>query len=373
MRGVEMLDALKLNLSFEQLKEPGFKVLGKILFVTDLHWLLQFISKNRDNTKLRLQQKSIQAGLLLLVKTYDIKYVILLGDIFNAGVEQQDTEAMEDALEFFTELNEVAEVYTNFGNHEWTYGEYNPFYLYTKIEHPVVKEILEEAKFKPRKMMAPLMKCVSMLDFGNVHIHFIPYHPRVRDFVVQDNSNTYNIGVFHNDYITAESQQYYFHHKAGHGISIYGSNLFNWLDAAVFGHLHKPFTTFNLGNMRNTRCFIPGATCQRAIDEVHSNVKLPLLLIGEEQVEFTEVNFNLGNIEETVKQEIVEKERKKRTTRKFVKKNATTTKSLVLENLLDVVEIPQVRTIIAEADEYKPPISVQRYYNPSMFGIDRNN
>lgn len=335
---------------------PNFdKYQVKIPVLTDMHLLYK---EPNNRTNFTLTTLSYLLNLKDIFDKNGIDYAIQAGDLHDRGEKVTDTTMRNIVEKTLVDLREtVKEFFIVMGNHELTYINNNLFFNYTKIESNFLNKSLANKRTLYPNM--PIFRALDKISFGDVNIHFMHYDPQ-GNYVIEDEG--FNICIFHDDIISFDSKQELYHHKLGHGISITDTNLMQNVDIAIFAHIHTPLLPFRLNNSRNTLAITPGSLCQRTTAETHSKVDIPVICLNEEGVTIEYIPFNLGNVKETLIDEIVEQQKKVRKTTKALKEfTEVHSKAQDLEDLLMSLPNEQAVIIRDSISELNPKTLVEYF------------
>lgn len=247
----------------------------RVLVLTDTHLVL----KNPKN-----RYKMIEEGIDLfnklneIIKLNDVDIVIHVGDLYDRGYDNvPQTEYVKQIQTMIDMSNLVGgNMFMTLGNHPYSFAKNNPEFLISELLDDKLKEIY---KYKETlKLTIPIWKCPGYIDINNVRINFIHYDPQKRYKV--ENNDKYNIGIYHDDFITFTSKEKLYHHRIGHGIEMLNTDTFDNINTAIIGHIHLPIEPFNLPNSLATDVHIPGALVNRTSSEIHQMVDLPVIDIS---------------------------------------------------------------------------------------------
>lgn len=277
------------------------------LVISDLH-ILPKEPKNRKNlipNIITLLNEIIEIGI-----NNKITGIIFLGDIFDRSFSAVSTDYLSDIMEIFKRMSEAFPIFAVYGNHELTYYKDNPYYLITDIKST---RVLEQLKDKPiAKMLYPYIKVIDSIDYGNVVLNFVHFQKFNKQYKTLAPSDKINVSLYHDSFINFESEQKLYHHKIGHGINVINTDLFDEVDWAICGDTHIPLNTFTLNNKRKTVYDVPGVMSIRTTADLHTQVKCPIISIGNKGLLRQYITLNIGTLEDTVDQEKVKKEKEKR-------------------------------------------------------------
>ena len=332
-----------------------------ILEITDLHTIFKNPSNRID---LLTTQDSIQQQIIDLVKANNIKCVIFGGDILDRGLGQVSVSVLYTFLLFLKNLYDITEgnVYTVYGNHEFSYAKNNIFYWVTEILDDSVKEVISTIKADvPSAPIFPFIKCIPSLNFGDVHIHFMHWLPNRKDYTIIDDA-PYVVGIYHGDILTYEVQEKMFAYQKGHGIKIHNTDIFSCVNLAILNHIHMKCQDVVLQNERKTLVRTPGASLPKAINEDHATVELPVISIGSTSVDNDYVSLSLGDITETIKEEIVLRQQSSRELTKIIQNSIDVSSFKDFEAMLQNETDPEIREILQSSDKPIIPTCYQ-YYN----------
>jgi len=251
---------------------------AKILCVSDLHkrW-----SDGASIKGSKLVQDLIQDDIIQYVRDNGITHIFTLGDWYHRGYH-----GLSEALSDIEKDRQIAacvngNVYHTVGNHFFLERDDNPeMYIIQPCElvHPA----------KPMTMpKKPIFNCVPSLRIGTVQIDFFHFSQVDKNYVAQTlPGTTYHIGIYHDDCCLPgwirEAEGY----PARPISQIYLNNIYNNIDLAIFGHIHKPFgaTTIELTSGRTVPIIVPGSLGITANVDMHKTptVDLPIITIEDD-------------------------------------------------------------------------------------------
>lgn len=326
----------------------------RILVVPDIHLLPK--SPAHRTTDYLGKTLSVLDDLIQLIKDQEVQCVIFTGDIFDRSFKTVNLNYIADIIEKFKSINEICEgyVFSVLGNHEQTYYDSNPFYCIADIsKSEYVKELLKD-KYLP-SLIAPYIQVVDRLEFPNLDIHLFHYNKYTKTYITDLNSNKENIGIYHDDLITFESEQLLYHHRIGKGISVVNTNIFDNIKLAILGHIHTPLLPFEINN---TTVICSGCLIPRTVAERHTSVSLPLIDV-EEEVTVSLVQFEIQNLSDTIVQESVNNAQKKYKANKVFKMVKQIASTQLYDDMLATLQ-PSVVKIINDASS---PLNIKDYIN----------
>lgn len=325
------------ELDLNNLSENTFRY----LVIPDLH----LRAKQQSNRKGILAKYNgfLEDIISLITTTRAIHGVILLGDIWDRGVTGKFSDLITPIANF-QKISDLVNgnLYTLFGNHEDTYATDNPFYSFVQMP-PELEHILRSKKEAP-PFVAPIIKAPMQLTHSSGTIWFNHFQKKDKRYKVSDNLHPMtNIGLYHDDIITTESKAKLYHHRAGQGIDL-TSDIFENIDWAICGHNHQPLEEIKIGNTLSTLVTTPGTPVQNRIDEMHTEVKIPIIEFHQEKVVNRFLTYNMGNIEETIIENKLND--KKKVMRKALKSYKLTLKKTSLADCLLKAEVREIAQII---------------------------
>lgn len=325
----------------------------RIILLTDTHLVLK-----NPNNRIRM----IEEGVDILNQIHDliidnnIDIAIHLGDLYDRGYATIPHEMYNRQIEALQNISKA--VNNNFfmvmGNHSYTYATQNPEFTITEILDENLKEIY---KYKDTlELLNPIIKAPAYLDFGDTRISFVHFDPRKKYKIINDKK--YNIALLHDDFITFESKEELYHHKYGHGIEVMNTDLFDNIDTAIMGHIHKPLTDFTMNNAKATDIIVPGSLVNRTAAEKHTYVDLPIIEMNMNEIEsgkkpyrLDKIRFYLPKFDESFDLKIVEENKQMYEYAKMIKKaKIEGKKDNLLEEFIKDLKNPKVEELIRTAD-----------------------
>lgn len=288
--------------------------------------------------------------LIKLVEVNRCTSVIFTGDItdrgFNKGELTYESQIQARIAKMSDTVN--GNCFSVLGNHECTYAKNNLFYTIASIDSNIIKEQLHN---KPvPKLVYPYIRTPNCLDFGDLKIHLLHFNKSKKYKITTDNTPI-NIGIYHDDLISFESKMELYHHKLGNGIDVLNTDIFENVNWAILGHIHKPLNTFKLDNLRGTVIDNPGSMISRSIDEKHEVVNLPFICVNSEGLHRRYVEFRIGDYEETINHEVVHREKQQREMVKLLKKEKENTNWLDYDSFISGISNMEVRQFIGDASK----------------------
>lgn len=329
----------------------------KFPILTDTHLLMNEPSNRREYID---HSVSLLFNIDAFFKANDIKDFAHAGDLYDTGDKKIDTYLDNVYSYCLHKLTDDRNAYIVYGNHEETHRKYNKFFEVTRVESDFVKSRVDFSKVL--QLTDPCFKAVDKASVGPVNIYFMHFDKEKRYYIPP--SDKINIAIFHEDILTLESKIKLYHHQKGMGIDIETTNIMENVDIAICGHIHTPLEPFRLNNNKHTLVIVPGSLCQRTRAEVHDVVNIPVICltsVGEVVVEYAPIH--LGNITETIDEEVDESNTRKRKLQKEMKKCREHIRGTYdMEEFLDKLE-PDVRAAVLSADKEIMPTAVAKYYS----------
>ena len=203
-------------------------MLGKILFVTDLH------KRYTDSTNVRGQLKAqdlIQQDIIKAVSDHGITHIVITGDWYHRGFHGL-CEAM-DCMEWDKRISASVNgnVFLCVGNH---------FFL-ERDENPEMYIIQPNDFMKPKKPIAtpdkPIFNVVEQLNIGDVQFSFFHYTKMQKNYVRQRNDGVkQHIGIYHDEACVPSwiAEQEGFKSKTSNK---YLNKIYDNVDLAIHGHI----------------------------------------------------------------------------------------------------------------------------------------
>lgn len=321
--------------------EDSDEIPFRYLVITDLHLRV----KEQSNRKNILEKyNTLLSDIHTLITTTGLfNGVILLGDVWDRGVTGKFTDIISQ-VELLKEISESVNgnLYTMFGNHEEQYCKDNPFYSFTELPPELLSKLKSKKEIPP--FIAPIMIAPMQLTHKSGTIWFNHFDRHNKNYKVVDaDPLKVNIGLYHDDIVTTETKAKLYHHKIGEGIDA-NSDIFDNIDWAICGHNHQPQSEVILGNKIGTLITIPGTPVQNRVDEVHTEVRLPVIEFYEDRVDNKFIVYNMGDITETIIQNPLNE--KKKIMRKALKSYKLILKKSTIEECLQKAQHRRVAEII---------------------------
>lgn len=302
----------------------------KVLFVSDIH-LLPKTPAHRDENYL-FKTLTILDNLIQVVKENNINCIVYTGDIFDRGFPSVKLVYLNLIIEKFLTLYNLTKgnCYTVLGNHEQTYTEANPFYMIADTTQSPITQSLLNNKATPTQVTT-CMKVVDKIEIANCHIHLFHYDKLNKNYKTILDTNVCNIGVYHDDLISFSSEKELYHHSKGQGINVHNTDIFDNISLAVLGHIHKPFPTFICNK---TLVMTPGCIIPRTASETHTIVNLPMIEILEDNINTTEIPFDISTIAKAIDVDSIKKSQNTYQTRKLFKMTKASVKRQCFDEML---------------------------------------
>lgn len=332
----------------------------RVIVLTDTHLVL----KNPSN-RLKMIEEGIDIinGISKVVKENNIDIVVHTGDLYDRGYPKVPQDLYIEQINSMKELSKLVNghMYMCMGNHSYSYAENNPEFVITDISGD--EKLMEIYKYKNSlKLSVPIWKAFPLLKVGVVNIHLVHFDPMKR-YNIKD-GNRYNIGIFHDDFVTFQSKEELYHHKYGKGIDVVNTDIFDSFNTAIIGHIHKPLMDFRLNNFRMTEMIIPGSLVNRTTAEKHEYVDLPIIEISESgkildeeynlPYKITKTRFYLPKFEDSFDLEKVEENKKMYEYAKTIKRSKIAGKDNELfEEFIKSLKNPLIEELIRTAEDIK--------------------
>lgn len=276
------------------------------MIVSDLHLYFKNISSRVDYVEemKQVRMKMIDTASKYLKAGYDKVILLLLGDVFHRGYNKVE-QAVYDSNFFTLWREKIGECYSVIGNHELTYSKENPFFsLVSSIESDKIKKITNRV-WTPKGLL-PIINVVDVLQDGEVTFYFNHYNCPIS---LPDSK--ISIGLFHQDIVCSEivasAKQQLGSEVFAETIDFDNAEFFNGYDYCFFGHMHKIYGTWELGN-GTTLCYL-ASLGRTNVGEVNDNFlerSLPVVKVIDGQFQGIDDNkITLAGFSECVNEQIV--------------------------------------------------------------------
>lgn len=298
----------------------------EILTVSDLHL-------RTSNFKGRKDYPSEVLGYLENIKDIvykdNIDILLLYGDVFdNHFTEDGALQYFNKVSKIFKNISEKALIVTLMGNHDLHNYRTTPFFSITEILSERISKDLKALMFNPT-CISPLLHAPDRLIINDkVIIELFHFSDLDKSYKVNPKDNYEYIGIYHDAIISTKASSYIksavgdamYTHMCEHMIKVdVDDSLFSYLKYACIGDIHTRVGEFKIGD-----CIVdmPGAIgrTQYTILQGHTLVELPKFTIENNNIVKTHLPFNLLEIEQSYKVNMLEVTKEDRIESKQFKK-----------------------------------------------------
>lgn len=246
----------------------------------DLHKRMKDLTTIRNYVDV---SRLVQLEIMEAISRLGITHFISLGDWFSNGYGSDVSAALAhtDTDKMMSDLLK-GNFYGLIGNHIKIRLDSNPE-LFLIQPHPYYKSRHKVDRAEQ------IIKTPDRLTLNNVQFHFLHWNKDAEDCSAYkaciDKSIRYNIGLYHSEYVIPSNKL--------EGLNMYYtqsnsklSAIFEDIDIAIVGHIHKPLGTFNI--QRNdggvTTMIVPGSltNTDAGSGSRHDYVDLPIIDIDED-------------------------------------------------------------------------------------------
>lgn len=297
----------------------------------------------------------------------NIDILLMYGDIFdNHFTEDGALQYFNRASTIFKEISDKALIVTLMGNHELHNYRTTPFFSITDILSDRIKADLKAILYNP-VCISPLLYAPDRLILNDkIIIELFHFSDINKSYKVEPLDNYDYIGIYHDAIISTKASSYIksavgeamYTHMCEHMIKVdVEDSIFSYLKYACIGDIHTRVGEFKIGD-----CIVdmPGAVgrTQYTILQGHTVVDLPKFHIENNIITKTHESFNLLDIGQSYKVNVLDMTKETRIESKKFKKaleKITFTKD-IRRDIENANINDNIKTILVDALESKQGI-----------------